>query len=417
MFACSACRPVPPISFLASAGSRPSRLSDPLVLPRMASQSPADGRFGNKQAGLLRAFPAITCTATCRPTLENAGYRRARGQKFLAGGKATKRGVNASPIVRTDLPPSICSCMVPDQRKGPATAFMGLYFCGNDTMVSKRLHRFATGFDAQELSRLFQATLATNSGQRDAERVMWAMEQSTLIWLRPSATFADGDVEPDRPDAQKACRAQYTNSANLRFGAIPRQLGYRVAMDYSRKGRSVDAGTVAVRRPIRTKWKSANRCRRLRCKTLFALAISSPRPAPAAPPRAVKVNWRVPSEAIRRSLPPWLRRRVQEMRRGSSRADCSIRCQKPAVLALCALVPCCRTTPSRILGRVGGGQFETLKSARRSLPLPRGCHGLKADKLPEPEKLVDDRLGLLHPPQQTLRDHESDLEGVPGLHG
>jgi hypothetical protein len=119
------------------------------------------------------------------------------------GGKATLKDI-ALTVGPADTPPIHLLLVVPNQRKGPAPAFVGITFCGNHALVDDPKVSIPTcwmypGHPGVKDNR------ATEEG-RGKEKDVWALEQS-LDRGYAVATFYNGDIDPDQKDKREGIRS------------------------------------------------------------------------------------------------------------------------------------------------------------------------------------------------------------------
>ncbi|HEY0455009.1 MAG TPA: acetylxylan esterase, partial [Verrucomicrobiae bacterium] len=160
-------------------------------------------------------------------------------------GKATKKEIT---IVYgpTNLPPIHVLLVVPNKRKGPVPAFVGLNFCGNHTLVSNDSVALPTAWMPKSCPGCSN-NVATESG-RGAQTDVWALEQS-IDRGYAIATFYNGDIEPDRPDAPEGIRAQYIKIGKQQYdwGAVAAWAwGCSRVLDYLAQDKDIDAKRVGV---------------------------------------------------------------------------------------------------------------------------------------------------------------------------
>src|SRR5438045_3564412 len=131
-----------------------------------------------------------------------------RVDRGLFNGKATEKeitltlGTNRAPRIQLLL-------VVPNHRAKPAPVFVGLNFCGNHTVLADSRVALPTAWMPTGCPGATN-NHATDAG-RGAQVDVWAIEQS-IDRGYAVATFYNGDVEPDRPDATEGIRAYYAKA-------------------------------------------------------------------------------------------------------------------------------------------------------------------------------------------------------------
>jgi hypothetical protein len=118
------------------------------------------------------------------------------------GGKATLK-VIALAVGPDSVAPIRLLLVVPNHRKGPAPVFAGLNFSGNHSLVSDPKVRLPAGWMYPNYPGV-KNNHATEAG-RNANAESWSLEQS-IDRGYAVATFYNGDVDPDRPDARGGLR-------------------------------------------------------------------------------------------------------------------------------------------------------------------------------------------------------------------
>ncbi|HUR44836.1 MAG TPA: hypothetical protein VMZ27_03090 [Candidatus Saccharimonadales bacterium] len=304
-----------------------------------------------------------------------------RVEKDFFGGKATKKEITIT-YGPTNLPPIHLLLVVPSLRIGPVPAFLGLNFCGNHTLVSNSDIAMPSGWMPKSCPGCSN-NVATESG-RGMQTEVWALEQS-IDRGYAVAVFYNGDIEPDRPDAAEGVRAQYKKMGqDYDWGAIAAWAwGLSRAMDYLVTDKDIDPKRVAVTGHSRN-GKAALVAAAF--DERFALAIPLQAGCGGTAPSRGKIGESV--KAINDHFPHWFNAEFKKFNDQPERLPFD----QHLLVALCAPRPVLFPNAEQDTWANWEGQFEMLKAAGKVYRL-MGVDGLKGDKIPESEKLLESRLG------------------------
>ena len=300
-----------------------------------------------------------------------------RVDKNFFGGKATKKEVTLA-FGPPAAPPIHLLLVVPNDRKKPAPAFVGLNFCGNHTLVTDP----SVALPACWMPRNCPGCTnnqATDAGRGKQEDV-WALEQS-IDRGYAVASFYMGDIEPDRPDAPEGIRAVYRNHD---WGAIAAWAwGVSRAVDYLTKDKDIDAKRIAVVGHSRN-GKAALVAAAF--DERIALAIPLQAGCGGTSPSRGKIGESV--QRINTSFPHWFNGQFKKFNEQPDRLPFDQHC----LIALCAPRPVLLANALEDTWANPDGQFEMLQAAD---PVYRflGAGGLEKSRTPEPGQLVDSTLG------------------------
>lgn len=183
--------------------SRPE-LPDPLVMFDGTPVATPDQWRDQRRPELMALFEHYMY-GVAPPPPDNLTATIERERSDLFGGKATKREVTLR-FGPEGTPPIHLLVILPNDRRGPAPAFVGLNFCGNHTVIDDAdiplpttwMYGFCPG------CRNERATEAGRGGQAD----VWCAE--TLVDRGYAlATFYNGDIDPDQPDFSDGVHPHY----------------------------------------------------------------------------------------------------------------------------------------------------------------------------------------------------------------
>jgi len=224
---------------------------------------------------------------------------------------------------------------------------------------------------------------ATEAG-RGAQVDVWAIEQS-IDRGYAVATFYNGDVEPDRPDATEGIRGYYTSGRKkFDWGTIAAWAwGVSRAVDYLLTDKSVDPEQIAVVGHSRN-GKAALLAAAF--DERIALAIPLQAGCGGTAPSRGKIGESV--KQINDHFPHWFNAEFKKFNEEPDKLPFDQHC----LIALCAPRPVLLPNAAEDTWANPQGQFEMLQAA---VPVYRllGAGGLDAQQMPEMGRLVDSTLG------------------------
>ena len=307
-----------------------------------------------------------------------------REDKKALGGKATLKEVTIS-FGPPETPKIHLLLVVPNGRKGPAPVFVGMNFCGNHALVDDPLVRLPTVWMYPKYPGVTD-NKATDAG-RGKQADVWALAQS-IDRGYAVATFYNGDIDPDRNDKREGIQAHISKgkSGPSEWGTIAAWAwGIHRAVDYLVTNPDLDAKRIAVVGHSRLG------------KTAILAAAFDERIALAIPHQA-GCGGTAPSrskstkaESVRRintSFPHWFCGNFKEFNDHVEKLPFDQHC----LAALVAPRPMLFSNAVEDEWANPAGQFEMLKAATPVYKL-LGVEGLTAERMPEPGKLIDSRLG------------------------
>lgn len=300
------------------------------------------------------------------------------------GGKATLKEITIS-FGPPRTPPIHLLLFVPNERKRPAPAFVGMNFCGNHAVVNDPAVRLPTVWMYGNYPGV-KDNGATEKG-RGKHVDVWALEQS-IDRGYAVATFYNGDIDPDRADKREGIQPHLAKKGEKPgphdWGTIAAWTwGIHRAVDYLVTDKDIDKSRIAVvghSRLGKTALLAAAFDDRI------ALAIPHQAGCGGTAPSRGKVGESV--KQINTRFPHWFNGTFKEFNNQPERLPFDQHC----LAALVAPRPVLFSNAVEDTWANPAGQFEVLRAAD---PVYRllGAGGLDAKTMPEPGKLVDSTLG------------------------
>jgi len=304
-----------------------------------------------------------------------------REDKAAFGGKATLKEVTIA-FGPASAPRIHLLLVTPNNRRKPAPVFVGLNFCGNHTLVNDPRVRLPTEWMPKSCPGCTN-NQATDAG-RGTQVDVWAIEQS-IDRGYAVATFYNGDIEPDRPDAPEGIRHLYgQGDASKEFGAIAAWAwGISRAVDYLITDKSVDAKRIAVVGHSRM-GKAAMLAGAF--DERIALAIPLQAGCGGTSPSRGKIGESV--KAINEHFPHWFNAEFKKFNDEPERLPFDQNC----LIALMAPRPVLLANATEDQWANPEGQFQMLQAAEPVYRLLKAGR-LEAKQMPETGKLIDSKLG------------------------
>lgn len=328
------------------------------------------------------------------------GARLEREDGAFLSGRALKREVALDLGVRGSAPIRLM-LIVPNERQRPAPVFLGLAFCGNHAVVyDPRIplsDRWAYPDKGVIENRATEATRGSAAAVWNVEKVL---ERGYAL-----ATFYNGDVEPDYPDAPEGIRALSRKPGARRgkheWGAIAAWAwGMQRAVDYLVAQPEIDPRRIAAvghsRNGKATLLAAAFDDR-------IALAIPHQAGCGGTAPSRGTVGESV--ARINAAFPHWFCDAFKEFNDQPQRLPFDQHC----LAALVAPRPLLFSNAEEDTWANPVGQFEVLRAAD---PVYRllGVEGLSARQMPPSGKLVDSRLGYyIRPGKHSMTPADWDV--------
>ena len=304
-----------------------------------------------------------------------------REDKTFFDGKATLKEVTIA-FGPANAPRIHLLMVVPNERRKPAPVFLGLNFCGNHTVVTDTKVALPAGWMPKSCAGCTnnQATEAGRGTQVD----VWALEQS-IDRGYAVATFYNGDIEPDEPDAPTGIRQIYSQAKpSTDWGAIAAWAwGLSRAVDHLITDKSIDAKRIAVVGHSRM-GKAAMLAGAF--DERIALAIPLQAGCGGTSPSRGKIGESV--KAINDHFPHWFNAEFKKFNEQPDRLPFDQNC----LIALMAPRPVLLANATEDKWANPEGQFQMLQAAEPVYRLLKAGQ-LDAKQMPETGKLVDSKLG------------------------
>jgi hypothetical protein len=307
-----------------------------------------------------------------------------REDKKYLDGKATKKEVSIA-FGPPDTPKIHLLLVIPNNRKKPAPAFVGMNFHGNYTVTKDPTIPLPTMW-VPSGTKGVKDNKATEEG-RGVDAGVWNLEE-VIEHGYAVATFYCGDVDPDRADKREGVQPHYpkteTEHAGDAWGTIAAWAwGISRAVDYLATDADLDKDRMIVvghSRLGKTALLAGAFDERL------ALVIPHQAGCGGTAPSRGKVGESV--KRINTSFPHWFNANFKEFNEQVDRLPFDQHC----LIALCAPRPVLLSNSVEDTWANPEGQFEVVRAAD-SVYRFLGVEGLEAKKMPEPNKLIDSRLG------------------------
>ena len=368
-----------------AASELPARpeLPDPLVMfngERVTSKE----QWYNKRRPELKDLFAYYMYGYAPPAPAKVEGKVEHEDRKAFGGKATLQEVTVS-FGPPDMPRIHLLLVVPNDRKGPAPAFVGMNFCGNHAVVTDPAVRLPTAWMYPNYAGV-KNNRATEAG-RGTEVDTWALEQS-IDRGYAVATFYDGDIDPDRADVREGIQPHFLKPGQKPgphdWGTIAAWAwGVQRAVDYLVTDPDIDKARIAVvghSRLGKTALLAAALDERI------ALAIPHQAGCGGTAPSRGKVGETV--KQINDHFPHWFDATFKEFNDRPDRLPFDQNC----LAALVAPRPLLFSNAVEDTHANPAGQFDVLKAAD---PVYRflGAGGLEAKELPPVGELSGGTLG------------------------
>ena len=318
------------------------------------------------------------------PRPKKVRARVEREDRQALGGKATLREV-AVEYGPEGVPPIRLLVVVPNHRQGPAPAFLGLSFAGNQAALNDpkiRLNDSWTRGSGPDVANN-RATEATRGTQVDTWNIEKAIDRGYAM-----AVFCYGDVVPDDPDLAFKALARLGGTSGQRgptdLSAIAAwAYGMQRCLDYLRTDGTIDRNRIAAVGHSRN-GKAALLAAAF--DERFAMAIPLQAGCGGTAPSRGKIGESV--ERINTSFPHWFDDHFKQFNNDPTRIPFDQHC----LVSLMAPRPVLFSNAEEDSWANPTGQFDMLEAAD---PVYRllGAEGLRATSMPPMRKLVDSRLG------------------------
>jgi hypothetical protein len=332
------------------------------------------------------------------PPPKKVNFKVERVDRQALNGKATMKEITIS-FGPPGTPKIHLMLFIPNKRKGPAPVFLGLNFCGNQTLATDPLVPLPEAWVPSNCPGA-KDNRATDKG-RGKQIDVWAIEQ-TIDRGYATATFYCGDIDPDRADVREGIQSHLAKKGIKPgphdWGTIAAWAwGLQRAVDYLLTDEDIDSSRIIIVGHSRLG------------KTALLAAAFDERVAMAIPlqagcggtaPSRGKVGESV--KQINDRFPHWFNGAFKEFNKQPERLPFDQHC----LIALMAPRPVLLANAVEDTWANPAGQFDVLKAAD---PVYRllGVEGLKAKTMPEPGKLVNSRLGYyIRPGKHSMTPHD-----------
>lgn len=309
--------------------------------------------------------------------------------KQAFGGKGTLREVELRFDIfgKSNPLPIRLLVAVPNGRPGPVPVFVGTNFEGNHALTDDPKVRLPDVWQYSNRKGV-KDNKATDAGRGTAKAV-WPLE--TAIGRGYAvATFYPGDLQPDRAKVNEGFRAILPKPDGGPKGDETATImtwawGVSRAVDYLTTRPEIDAKRIAVvghSRLGKTALVAGAFDDRIALAIPHQSGCGGAGPSRHSDPKAETVKQ------INTSFPHWFCGHFKAYNGAPEKLPFDQHC----LVALCAPRPVLFTNAVEDAHANPAGQFQVLKHASPVYEL-LGVEGLKADRMPEPGKLVDSRLG------------------------
>lgn len=323
-----------------------------------------------------------------------------REDRAALGGKATLKEVSVF-YGPEGVPPIRLLTVVPNRRKGPAPAFLGLSFRGNQTLLNDPQIRVSEAWSRSTAAK------RPEEEARGSQVDVWNIERSVDRGYAV-AVFYYGDVVPDDPTLALERFARFRKPGEPRgphdWGAVAAWAwGMQRCLDYLLTDRSIDGKRIAAVGHSRN-GKAALLAAAFDDR--FAMAIPLQAGCGGTAPSRGKVGESV--KAINDRFPHWFAETFRQFNDQPERLPFD----QHLLVALMAPRPVLFSNAEEDTWANPAGQFQVLKAAE---PVYRllGAEGLAASEMPPLRKLVDSRLGYFIRPgkhSMTTEDWNAFLD-------
>jgi len=359
-------------------------LPDPLVM--LEGRRVADPQeWRERRRPELKALFQHYMYGEMPPAPEKISTTVARVNPKAFGGKATKQEV-AIAFGPPGTPEIALLLVVPNRRPGPAPVFLGINFCGNHTLIDDPSVPLPESWMPNRCPGC-KENRATETG-RGSQVKVWSIEE-VIDRGYAVATFYSGDVAPDHPGFSDGVIPHYFKPGQTKPGPhdwatiAAWAWGLHRAVDYLVTHPEIDKSRIAVvghSRLGKAALVSAAFDERI------ALAIPHEAGCGGTAPSRGTVGESV--KRINTAFPHWFNETFKAFNDQPDRLPFD----QNGLVALVAPRPVLFTNAVDDTWANPEGQFEVLKAAD---PVYRflGVQGLEADRMPEPNRLIDSRLG------------------------
>ena len=307
-----------------------------------------------------------------------------REDRNYFGGKATRKELTLA-FESPDSPKIHLLLVVPNKRSRPAPVFVGANFYGNHAALDDPTIALPTSWVPASApgAKDYRATDAGRGKQTDVWSIEKAVDRGYAV-----ATFYCGDLAPDHPGFNDGVFPRYARQEGSKrgpneWGAVAAWAwGLMRAMDYLQTDPDLDRARIAVTGHSRL-GKAALLAGAF--DERFALVVSHQAGCGGSAPSRGKIGEQV--KQINDRFPHWF---DDEFKQFNEQVD-KLPFDQNDLVAMAAPRPVLLTNGVQDTWANPAGQFEVLKAADSAYKL-LGVKGLAGAEMPEPGKLVGDRL-------------------------
>ena len=301
--------------------------------------------------------------------------------KHFFGGKATLKLATIN-LGKPTAPQVHLLLVIPNQRKKPAPAFLGMNFGGNHTLIADAHVPVTAAWMLPELPHVADHH-ATEAG-RGCEADHWAIEQSIDRGYAVASYFC-GDVEEDRTNAAGGARELiHVPHAADDWGTIAAWAwGLQRVVDYLATDRDIDSKRIALVGHSRL-GKAALLAGAFDDRVAMVIPLQAGCGGTA--PSRGKTGESV--KRINTHFPEWFCGVFKEFNDQPERLPFDQNC----LIALCAPRPVLLGAAAEDTWANPSGAFEMLQAAGGAYRLT-GAEGLAAQTMPGTNQLIDSNLG------------------------
>lgn len=283
--------------------------------------------------------------------------------------------------------PKIYLLVAMPNRDAPVACFVGMNFGGNHLLTEDDRVRIPTVWMRPNYPGVKDNKASAEGRGKQADS--WPLGQIVGRGYAV-ATFHCGDIQPDRPDVREGMRATMPQPPGGLRGDETATImwwawGIHRTVDYLTTDKNIDAKRLAVvghSRLGKTALLAGAFDERISVVIPNQAGCGGTGPSRHSDPKAETVA------RINKAFPHWF----NEIFKTFGDDPSKLPFDQNGLVALCAPRPVLFTNATEDLWANPSGQFEVLKAANPAYKL-YGVEGMTAEKMPQPNQLIDSRLG------------------------